>query len=324
MLRNVLQLSSNYVIDENQNLMNKRDFKKFMQIENEKAKINQRFNDFVTESTDKRKIILKNKNKILTLVDTVQKMKTQPVTFTGNVFDIKMQLQEYQKKMDRYQTESYSLQRETKIEIEIFEEEKKKFEYETLTTVMEVEIFESKMEQNKRKKIDAKDEKWKKLLKGVAKLPDDVLHIIQSYFTYETKTDLLVQKYEPLKLFHSLNAYLLNKYIYIIYKKYYHSMTHQNLKIKLSSIWKALYKDKFILEEKRSIPPLKKLKTFIQYLFILFREYGRPQCCFESYRDIIVLKKKLDEPVVMPFEFGLRSTQAMIDLTEEDDDEEQV
>ena len=125
MLRNVLQLSSNYVIDENQNLMNKRDFKKFMQIENEKANINQRFNDFVTESTDKRKIILKNKNKILTLVDTVQKMKTQPVTFTGNVFDIKMQLQEYQKKMDRYQTESYSLQRETKIEIEIFEEEKK-------------------------------------------------------------------------------------------------------------------------------------------------------------------------------------------------------
>ena len=43
MLRNILQLSSNQVIEENQNLMNKRDFNKFMQIENEKAKINQKY-----------------------------------------------------------------------------------------------------------------------------------------------------------------------------------------------------------------------------------------------------------------------------------------
>jgi hypothetical protein len=163
------------------------------------------------------------------------------------------------------------------------------------------------MEENKRKKADAKDEKWKKFLKRVALLPDDMLREIQSYFTYETKAVLLVHKYEPLKLFHSLNAYLLNKYIYMIYKKYYSSITHQNLKMKLSSIWKALYKDKFIIEEKKwGIPSLKKLKTFVQYLFILFREYGRPQYCFELYRDIIILKKKIDQPVIEPFEFGLR------------------
>jgi len=323
MLRNVLQLSSNQVIEENQKLLNKRDFKKFMQIENEKAKINQKFNDHVAESTDKRKIILNNKNRGKHLEVKVQKMKTEPVTFTGNVFDIKIQLQEYQNKMNRYQTEMYSLKREVIAECAVLEEAKQKFEHETLTTVMDVEIFENKMEENKRKKVDAKDEKWKKFLKRVALLPDDMLREIQSYFTYETKAVLLVHKYEPLKLFHSLNAYLLNKYIYMIYKKYYPSITHQNLKMKLSSIWKALYKDKFIIEEKRwCIPSLKKLKTFVQYLFILFHEYGRSQYCYELYRDIIVLKKKLDKPVVVPFEFGLRSTQA--EIADEDDDEPQV
>ena len=325
MLRNVLQLSSNYVIDENQNLMNKRDFNKFMKIENEKAKINQRFNDFLAESTDKNKIIRKNKNRGKQLEATVQKMKTNPVTFTGNIFDIKMQLKEYQKKMDRYQTEMYSLKREVVVEVGLLEDAKKKFDYETLTTVMDVEIFENKMEENKRKKINAKDEKWKKFLKRVALLPDELLRNIQSYFTYETKADLLVHKYEPLKLFHSLNKYLLNKFIYHIYKKYYYSTTPQNhLKIKMTAIWKALYKNTIIEERRWDIPPLKKLKSFIQYLFILFIDYGRPQYCFELYREIIVLKKKLDQPLVVPFEFGLRSTQAEVDLIAEDEDEPQV
>ena len=321
MLRNILQLSSNQVIEENQNLMNKRDFTKFMQIENEKAKINQKLNDYVAEYADKRKIILLNKNKGVRLQATVEKMKTNPVTFTGNIFDVKMQFEEYQKKMNRYQTEMYKLKREEGIEVKIVEEAKKKFDYETLTTVMDVEIFENKMEENKRKKIDAKDEKWKKFLKRVALLPDDVLCEIQSYFMYETKAVLLVQKYNPLKLFHSLNRYLLNKCIYQVYRKYYYSTTHQNLKMKMTTIWKALYKDSHIVERIWDIPPLKKLKTFIQYLFILFTDYGCPQYCFELYRDIIILKKKLDQPVVIPFEFGLRSTQAEI---EEDDDEPQV
>jgi hypothetical protein len=313
MLRNILQLSSNQVIDENQNLMNKRDFNKFMQIENEKAKINQKLNDYVAESTDKRKIIRQNKNRGIHLEATVHKMKTNPVTFTGNIFDVKRQLEEYQKKMNRYQTEMYELKREVIVESRIIEDAKKNFDYETLTTVMNVEIFENKMEENKRKKIDAKDEKWKKFLKRVALLPDDVLCEIKSYFMYETKAVLLVQKYNPLKLFHSLNRYLLNKCIYQVYRKYYHLISHQNLKMKMTTIWKSLYKNSNIQEIKWDIPPLKKLKTFIQYLFILFTDYGRPQYCFELYRDIIILKKKLDEPVVVPFEFGLRSTQAEIE-----------
>ena len=219
MLRNVLQLSSNQVIEENQNLMNKRDFNKFMQIENEKAKINQKLNDYVAESTDKRKIIRQNKNRGIHLQATVHKMKTNPVTFTGNVFDVKRQLEEYQNKMNRYQTEMYKLKREELIEVKIVEDAKKQFDYETLTTVMDVEIFENKMEENKRKKIDAKDEKWKKFLKRVALLPDDVLRDIQSYFVYETKAVLLVQKYNPLKLIIFFYSKFIERFIQYIRKK---------------------------------------------------------------------------------------------------------
>ena len=293
MLHSVLQLSSNQVIDKNKNLLNKRDFNKFMLIENKKAIINEKLNDYMVETDNKNKIICKNKNKCKDLADKIMKMKTDSISFTGKLVDINTQVKEYYLKLSRYKKVMNDLQREIVVEVKIIEESKKKFDYETLPSVMEIEIFENKMEENQRKKIDAKDGKWKKFLKRVASLPDDILCKIQSYFTYEVKTVLLVQKYEPLKLFHSLNAYLLNKYVYIIYKKYYHSITHNNLKMKLSSIWKALYKDNFIIEEKkRGIPPLKKLKSFIQYLFILFSEYERPQYCFELYPDIIILKKK--------------------------------
>jgi len=306
MLHDFLQLSSNQVIDENKILLNKRDFNKFMLIENEKAIMNEKLNYYMVETDNKNKIICKNKNRRKDLSDKITKMKINQISFSGNILNIKSQVEEYIKKLNRYTKEMSDLQKEIVVEFKIIKDSKKKFDYETLPSVMEIEIFENKMEENKRKKIDDKDGKWKKFLKRVALLPDDILCEIQTYFTYEVKTVVLVQKYEPLKLFHSLNAYLLNKYVYIIYKKYYHLITHNNLKMKLSSIWKALYKDNFIIEEKKCIPPLKKLKPFIQYLFILFTEYERPQYCFELYRDIIILKKKLDEPVIEPFEFGLR------------------
>ena len=307
MLHSVLEISSNQIIDKNKNLLNKRDFNKFMLIENKKAIMNEKLNDYMLETDNKNKIICKNKNRRKDLSDKIMKMKINQISFTGNILNIKSQVEEYIKKLNRYTKEMSDLQKEIVVEFKIIKDSKKKFDYETLPSVMEIEIFENKMEENQRKKIDDKDGKWKKFLKRVALLPDDILCEIQSYFTYEVKTVLLVQKYEPLKLFHSLNAYLLNKYVYIIYKKYYHLITHNNLKMKLSSIWKALYKDNFIIEEKkRCIPSLKKLKPFIQYLFILFTEYEHPQYCFELYRDIIILKKKLDEPVIEPFEFGLR------------------
>jgi hypothetical protein len=307
MLHNILELSSNQLIDKNKNLLNKRDFNKFMLIENKKAIMNEKLNDYMLETDNKNKIICKNKNRRKDLSDKILKMKINQISFTGNILNIKSQVEEYIKKLNRYTKEMSDLQKEIVVEFNIIKESKKKFDNETLSSVMEVEIFENKMEETQRKKVDAKDGKWKKFLKRVALLPDDILCEIQSYFMYEVKAVLLVQKYDPLKLFHSFNKYLLNKFIYHIYKKYYHSTTHQNLKMKMTTIWKALYKDNFIIEEKKySIPPLNKLRTFVQYLFILFHEYEHPQYCFELYRAIIILKKKLDKPMIQPFEFGLR------------------
>ena len=56
-------------------------------------------------------------------------------------------------------------------------------------------------------------------------------------------------------------------------------------------IWKGLYNTTLIQEMWWKIHPVKKLKSFIQYLFILFRKYGNENYCFELYRDIAILKK---------------------------------
>lgn len=300
-MRAVLQLSNNQTILENEMLMNKRDFKKFMKIENEKAEINQKFNEVSSKSLEKTQKIRKNKNSIEALDDIFKYMNTASFTFTGSISQVKEQLKNHRTKMADYLSEKHVLEREMKAEIINRNEIKKKFDFETLTAVMEVEIFEHDIKDKKKKKIEDKDKDWKNFLKEVQKLPDELLRTIQSYFTYETKAAILYEKYEPIKLFHSLNKRLLNKYIYVIYNKYCKSMPNKFFKDKLMVMWQSLYKDhnKRIEEKRIGVPSFSKLKTFIQYLFVLFQYYNYSQFCFELYRDIIIIKKYLDEPVVL-------------------------
>ena len=82
MLHSVLQLSSNQVIDKNKNLLNKRDFNKFMLIENKKAIMNEKLNDYMVETDNKNKIICKNKNRRKDLSDKIMKMKINQISFT--------------------------------------------------------------------------------------------------------------------------------------------------------------------------------------------------------------------------------------------------
>jgi len=291
-MRAVLQLSNNQTILENEMFMNKRDFKKFMKIENEKAEINQKFNEVSSKSLEKTQKIRKNKNSIEALDDIFKYMNTASFTFTGSISQVKEQLKNHRTKMADYLSEKHALEREMKTEIINRNEIKKKFDFETLTAVMEVEIFEHDIKHKKNKKIEDKDKDWKNFLKEVQKLPDELLRTIQSYFTYETKAAILYEKYEPIKLFHSLNKRLLNKYIYVIYNKYCKSMPNKFFKDKLMVMWQSLYKDhnKRIEEKRIGVPSFSKLKTFIQYLFVLFQYYNYSQICFELYRDIIIIK----------------------------------
>lgn len=300
-MRAVLQLSNNQTILENEMFMNKRDFKKFMKIENEKAEINQKFNEVSSKSLEKTQKIRKNKNSMETLADVVKHMNTASFTFTGSVGQIDEQIKSHRKKMADYQLERNVLEREMYSEIRERSEIKKKFDFETLNAVMEVEIFEHDIKHKKNKKIEDKDKDWKNFLKKVQKLPDELLRTIQSYFTYETKAAILYEKYEPIKLFQSLNKRLLNKYIYIIYNKYCKKMHNKFFKDKLMVMWQSLYKDhgKRIEEKTIGVPSFSKLKTFIQYLFVLFQYYNYSQFCFELYRDIIIIKEYLDQPVVL-------------------------
>jgi len=286
-----MQLSNNQTISDNKNFMNSRDFKKFMKNEHEKGEFNQKLNDHNNATSDMNKIIHKNKHMIETLNDVVKKMSNEKISFTGTVLDIKKQVSDYQTKIGNHSTKIHELMKEKSRDTRHLNDVKEKFDSETLIPVMNIEIYENTMEENKRKKIEAKDENWKKFLKRVAQLPDDLLKTIQSYFTYETKVAILEHKYNPIKLFHSLNKKLLNRYIYQIYHKIYKMIRNRILYKKMTVMWKGLYNTTVIQEIWWKIPPLKKLKSFIQYLFILFRKYDCDQYCFELYRDIAILKK---------------------------------
>ena len=78
-------------------------------------------------------------------------------------------------------------------------------------------------------------------------------------------------------------------------------MHNKFFKDKLMVMWQSLYKDhgKRIEEKTIGVPSFSKLKTFIQYLFVLFQYYNYSQFCFELYRDIIIIKEYLDQPVVL-------------------------
>jgi hypothetical protein len=286
-----MQLSNNQTITDNQNFMNSRDFKKFMKNEHEKGEFNQKLNDHNNATSDMNQIIHKNKHMIETLNDVVKKMSNEKISFTGTVLDIKKQVSDYQKKIGNHCTKTHELMIENSRDTRLLNDVNEKFESETLIPVMNIEIYENTVEENKRKKIEAKDENWKKFLKRVAQLPDDLLKTIQSYFMYETKAAILEHKYNPIKLFHSLNKKLLNRYIYQIYHKIYKMIRNRILYKKMTVMWKGLYNTTVIQEIWWKIPPLKKLKSFIQYLFILFRKYDCDQYCFDLYRDIAILKK---------------------------------
>lgn len=287
-----MQLSNNQTISDNQNSMNSRDLKNFMKNEHEKREYNQKLYDHKNSTMDMCEIIHKNKHMVETLNDAVKKLSNQNISFTGTHLSIKKQLSDYQTKIGNHRTKIQELEREYVRDIKQLNDVKEHFRCETMIPVMNIKIYENTMEENKRKKIEAKDENWKKFLKRVAeKLPDELLRTIQSYFTYETKAAILEHKYNPIKLIHSLNKKLMNRYIYQIYHKYHKIIRNKVLKNEMIDMWKRLYNTPVIQEIWWKRPALNKLKSFIQYLFILFRKYGREKYCFELYRDIAILKK---------------------------------
>lgn len=88
-----------------------------MKIENEKAEINQKFNEVSSKSLEKTQKIRKNKNSMETLADVVKHMNTASFTFTGSVGQIEEQIKSHRIKMADYQLERNVLEREMYSEI---------------------------------------------------------------------------------------------------------------------------------------------------------------------------------------------------------------
>jgi predicted metalloendopeptidase len=158
---------------------------------------------------------------------------------------------------------------------------------------VEVEVYENRREEVKKTKEEANDPKWKRFLKRLDKLPDDVLRIIQSYFTFETRTALVENKFQSLKIFGALKKPMLHHLLYRIYRKFCLRNKNINLKAEAVDLWENVFGIRSISETEGHLwVSSKDLKRMVEYLVILFKSYEQHQYCFELFSIISLLAKK--------------------------------
>ena len=149
----------------------------------------------------------------------------------------------------------------------------------SLIARMDIDVNKSRLEKEDREKQQEKNADWKRFLKNLDSLPDELLRVIRSYFTYETRAALL-EKYQPIKLFQSLKKKKdLMNVIYRIYTRKYTPKFAKELKDK----WNILFKDKTISKTAYKSVTVKEMKIFIEYLFYTLNKHGASRICFKLY-----------------------------------------
>ena len=160
---------------------------------------------------------------------------------------------------------------------------------------IEDKLYSHAFNQQQREKEDRASKQHQNFLKLLDNLPDDLLKVIQSYFTYETRAALLVHTYNPIRMFCALNKSGLQKTLTYINKKYapvskQHSPAWKKspeLHTKMIRCYRRFYnreKTKYILSTSD-------LKLYLRAIFFMFHRYQQHQWCFDLYRAIIICKK---------------------------------
>jgi hypothetical protein len=135
--------------------------------------------------------------------------------------------------------------------------------------------------------------------KNLSRLPDDILKHIQSYFTYETKCSLLESKYNPIKLFLSLNSSSVFIYIRIIHSKLNTDCLRKEINNMLIGFYGLPFSSlqympiQLINTARKNMPASDEkilLKSMLQYVSAC-----DPKMAFELFRSIIVVKKFLNQ-----------------------------
>lgn len=170
-----------------------------------------------------------------------------------------------------------------------------KFKREYAAIYMETQIFDNTTIQ----KIGVNEEV--KLLKHVDKLPDEIIRIVHSYLTFETRVTLLEHKVKE-TMDKELNTFAFHYIPCRIYKDYYAKMDlYPELKAHFKEFGTIFYtnQDTHRFHDTRItvssfIQGIKQQHhLFLKYLLLLLDQHNRYAWLYEIYRLILIGKNKL-------------------------------
>jgi len=293
-----MPLASNTEAIESEKKMTKTDLKNFMNFEKKKEQFNETLFEYSAEH-EKTRLAVKDITRNIAIhnhkIKNLKEMKIE-----GNLEKVESLIKETRQKINV----ALNLKRVAEIEykklFQTFEQKNVEFGRNSEKIHMEDDLY---LDTRNREKEEKKEKKDKAFLKLIGNLPDELLRVIQSYFTYETRAAILLKTYNPVKMFCALKKSGLQKVVAWINKKYAPSNKEhsQAWKVdpKLYSKMRTLYSlfydglhfrysDGYNTKFNLSIS---EMKTYLQYIFLLFRKFHQDQWCFELYRMIIVCKR---------------------------------
>ena len=265
--------------------MTKTEFKNFTSIEKKKEQFNEILFEYSAEH-EKTRLVVKAIIKMIAIYNyKIKNLKEMKIE--GNLEKVESLIKETRQQINVRLNLKYKSEVEYKKLFKTFEQKNTEFERKSEMIHMEDELYVDDIDTRNREKEEKKGDKT--FLKLFGKLPDELLRVIQSYFTYETRAAILVKTYNPVKMFCALKKNGLQKVINMINRKYAPADKEKSqawkVEPKLYSKMRTLYT---LFYNHLSI---NEMKVYLQYLFLLFRKFHQDQWCFELYRMIIVCKK---------------------------------
>ena len=265
--------------------MTKTEFKNFTSIEKKKEQFNEILFEYSAEH-EKTRLVVKAIIKMIAIYNyKIKNLKEMKIE--GNLEKVESLIKETRQQINVRLNLKYKSEVEYKKLFKTFEQKNTEFERKSEMIHMEDELYVDDIDTRNREKEEKKGDKT--FLKLFGKLPDELLRVIQSYFTYETRAAILVKTYNPVKMFCALKKNGLQKVINMINRKYAPADKEKSqawkVEPKLYSKMRTLYT---LFYNHLSI---NEMKVYLQYLFLLFRKFHQDQWCFELYRMIVVCKK---------------------------------
>ena len=273
--------------------MTKTEFNKFMANEKKKEKFNMKLFEYSKDYYKDRLELIDLQQEIDSYEPRINSLKERKIE--GNFSTVCILVSEMRNQITHLNVLRQNIQTNYNELHKKFMLKNNKFRCDAQIATIEHTLYLWGFDDQKRVKEERASKQHQTFLKLLGNLPDELLRLVQSYFTHETRSALLVHTYNPVKMFCALDKSGLLKTVGYINKKYAPVnkqfspawKVSQNLHSKLTRLYFNFYdreKGKYILSTCH-------LKIYLQTIFSLFHKYHQHQWCFDLYRAIIVCKK---------------------------------